>query len=37
MRKSDLDLLAEYYQYELSYLRSAGAHFASKFPKIAED
>ncbi|MDR2646289.1 MAG: type VI secretion system baseplate subunit TssF [Holosporaceae bacterium] len=35
MTKSDIDLLSEYYQYELSYLRSAGGDFARKFPKIA--
>ena len=35
MAKSDTDILAEYYQSELAYLRSAGSEFASKFPKIA--
>lgn len=35
MVKKELDILSEYYQYELSYLRSAGAEFASNFPKIA--
>lgn len=35
MIKSDIDVLAEYYQYELSHLRSAGSDFASRFPKIA--
>jgi type VI secretion system protein ImpG len=35
MIKSDMDILSEYYQYELAYLRSAGDDFASKFPKIA--
>ncbi|MDR2267868.1 MAG: type VI secretion system baseplate subunit TssF, partial [Holosporaceae bacterium] len=35
MIKSDIDTLSEYYQYELSYLRSAGSDFAAKFPKIA--
>lgn len=33
--KNEIDTLSEYYQYELSYLRSAGNEFASKFPKIA--
>lgn len=33
--KSDVDVLSEYYQYELSHLRSAGSYFASRFPKIA--
>ncbi|MDR1362362.1 MAG: type VI secretion system baseplate subunit TssF [Holosporaceae bacterium] len=33
--KSDIDILSEYYQYELSYLRSAGSDFAVRFPKIA--
>ncbi|MDR3179953.1 MAG: type VI secretion system baseplate subunit TssF [Holosporaceae bacterium] len=36
MIKNDIDLLAEYYQYELSYLRSAGSDFAARFPKIAK-
>ncbi|MDR2794906.1 MAG: type VI secretion system baseplate subunit TssF [Holosporaceae bacterium] len=36
MIKNDIDLLAEYYQYELSYLRSAGNDFAARFPKIAK-
>lgn len=35
MIKSDVDVLSEYYQYELSHLRSAGSYFASRFPKIA--
>ncbi|MDR0968828.1 MAG: type VI secretion system baseplate subunit TssF [Holosporaceae bacterium] len=35
MPKNDIDVLSEYYQYELSYLRSAGSDFARKFPKIA--
>ncbi|MDR2766146.1 MAG: type VI secretion system baseplate subunit TssF [Holosporaceae bacterium] len=35
MTKNDQDILAEYYQYELSYLRSAGSDFAARFPKIA--
>jgi type VI secretion system protein ImpG len=35
MIKNDIDILSEYYQYELSHLRSAGSEFASKFPKIA--
>ena len=35
MNKSDIDILSEYYQYELSYLRSAGRDFAKRFPKIA--
>jgi type VI secretion system protein ImpG len=35
MNKSDIDLLSEYYQHELSYLRSAGSEFAARFPKIA--
>ncbi|MDR2157827.1 MAG: type VI secretion system baseplate subunit TssF [Holosporaceae bacterium] len=35
MIKNDIDLLSEYYQYELSYLRSAGSDFARRFPKIA--
>ncbi|MDR1983102.1 MAG: type VI secretion system baseplate subunit TssF [Holosporaceae bacterium] len=35
MIKSDTDILSEYYQYELSYLRSAGSDFAKRFPKIA--
>jgi type VI secretion system protein ImpG len=35
MIKNDVDILSEYYQYELSYLRSAGSDFAKKFPKIA--
>ncbi|MDR2107361.1 MAG: type VI secretion system baseplate subunit TssF [Holosporaceae bacterium] len=35
MIKNDIDILSEYYQYELSYLRSAGSDFARKFPKIA--
>ena len=35
MIKSDIDVLSEYYQYELSHLRSAGSYFASRFPKIA--
>lgn len=33
--KKELDILSEYYQYELSYLRSSGGEFAQKFPKIA--
>lgn len=33
--KNEIDILSEYYQYELSYLRSAGSEFSSKFPKIA--
>lgn len=35
MVKSDIDVLSEYYQYELSHLRSAGSYFAARFPKIA--
>ena len=35
MIKNDIDILSEYYQYELSYLRSAGSDFARKYPKIA--
>lgn len=35
MIKKEIDILSEYYQYELSYLRSASSEFASKFPKIA--
>ena len=35
MAKSDIDTLSEYYEYELSHLRSAGSEFACKFPKIA--
>ncbi|MDR0677490.1 MAG: type VI secretion system baseplate subunit TssF [Holosporaceae bacterium] len=35
MIKSDIDILSEYYQHELSYLRSAGKDFAQRFPKIA--
>lgn len=35
MIKNNIDILSEYYQYELSYLRSAGADFAARFPKIA--
>jgi type VI secretion system protein ImpG len=35
MIKNDIDVLSEYYQYELSYLRSAGSDFARRFPKIA--
>lgn len=35
MLKNDIDVLSEYYQYELSHLRSAGSYFASRFPKIA--
>lgn len=35
MKQNDIDILSEYYQYELSYLRSAGSDFAAKFPKIA--
>ncbi|MCR5224696.1 MAG: type VI secretion system baseplate subunit TssF [Alphaproteobacteria bacterium] len=35
MIKSDIDILSEYYQYELSYLRSAGSDFAKRYPKIA--
>lgn len=35
MIKNDIDILSEYYQYELSHLRSAGNEFASRFPKIA--
>jgi type VI secretion system protein ImpG len=35
MIKNDIDILSEYYQYELSYLRSAGSDFAARFPKIA--
>ncbi|MDR3155501.1 MAG: type VI secretion system baseplate subunit TssF [Holosporaceae bacterium] len=36
MLKGDIDILADYYQNEISYLRSAGADFATKFPKIAK-
>ncbi|MDR2781218.1 MAG: type VI secretion system baseplate subunit TssF [Holosporaceae bacterium] len=35
MIKNNIDILSEYYQYELSYLRSAGSDFARRFPKIA--
>ncbi|MDR1236012.1 MAG: type VI secretion system baseplate subunit TssF [Holosporaceae bacterium] len=35
MMKNNIDILSEYYQYELSYLRSAGSDFARRFPKIA--
>ncbi|MDR2067773.1 MAG: type VI secretion system baseplate subunit TssF [Holosporaceae bacterium] len=35
MIKNDIDVLSEYYQYELSYLRTAGRDFAARFPKIA--
>ena len=35
MSKKDIDILSEYYQYELSYLRTAGSDFAARFPKIA--
>ncbi len=35
MLKKEIDILSEYYQYELSYLRSASSEFTSKFPKIA--
>ncbi|MDR0632316.1 MAG: type VI secretion system baseplate subunit TssF [Holosporaceae bacterium] len=35
MIKNDIDVLSEYYQHELSYLRSAGGDFARRFPKIA--
>jgi type VI secretion system protein ImpG len=35
MIKNNIDVLSEYYQYELSYLRSAGSDFARRFPKIA--
>jgi type VI secretion system protein ImpG len=35
MIKNDVDVLSEYYQYELSHLRSAGSEFAARFPKIA--
>ena len=35
MIKKDIDLLSEYYQSELSYLRSAGRDFSIRFPKIA--
>ena len=35
MKQEDIDILSEYYQYELSYLRNAGSDFAVKFPKIA--
>lgn len=35
MLKNEMDVLSEYYQYELSYLRSAGVEFAKKHPKIA--
>jgi type VI secretion system protein ImpG len=35
MIKSDIDTLSEYYQNELSHLRSAGSDFAARFPKIA--
>ncbi|MDR1375784.1 MAG: type VI secretion system baseplate subunit TssF [Holosporaceae bacterium] len=35
MIKNDIDILSEYYQYELSYLRTAGRDFAARFPKIA--
>jgi type VI secretion system protein ImpG len=36
MLKSDMAILADYYQNEISYIRSAGADFATKFPKIAK-
>lgn len=35
MIKNEIDILSEYYQHELSYLRSSGSYFASRFPKIA--
>ena len=35
MPQNEIDILSEYYQYELSHLRSAGTEFAAKFPKIA--
>ena len=36
MIKKDLEILSEYYQNELSYLRSAGSDFAIHYPKIAK-
>lgn len=36
MIRKELDVLSEYYQAELSYLRSAGNNFAMHFPKIAK-
>ncbi|MDR1551201.1 MAG: type VI secretion system baseplate subunit TssF [Holosporaceae bacterium] len=35
MIKNNIDILSEYYQRELSYLRNAGGDFARRFPKIA--
>lgn len=35
MPKLDIDILSEYYRYELAYLRSAGEDFSARFPKIA--
>lgn len=36
MIKKNLEILSEYYQNELSYLRSAGKDFAEHYPKIAK-
>lgn len=36
MIKKNLEILSEYYQNELSYLRSAGRDFALHYPKIAK-
>lgn len=36
MIKKNLEILSEYYQNELSYLRSAGKDFADRYPKIAK-
>lgn len=36
MIKKNLEILSEYYQNELSYLRSAGKDFALHYPKIAK-
>ncbi|MDR0555807.1 MAG: type VI secretion system baseplate subunit TssF [Holosporaceae bacterium] len=35
MTPNDVDVLSEYYQRELSYLRNAGSDFAHRYPKIA--
>lgn len=35
MTKRNIEILSEYYQNELSYLRSAGEDFAAHYPKIA--
>lgn len=36
MQQNDLELLSEYYQNELNFLRNYGKEFANKFPKIAK-